>query len=169
MCMVAKAQTCHEQICFSAYKKASCIKCSMSHDMRKHEFYVKADQHHYFHYTDSTVPLLLTSENPSFQLSSQIVQTGWCLTWSETPKTVFPCCFSYMTYIKRKPPFLIGYLMTWRMYRQKSCACQMRSYEKTYFSGCKFCKKMFFLSFFKSNALIDCRPNMQQIFKFDLG
>ena len=47
----------------------------------------EADQRLCFCYTDSTIPLLHKSEISCLQPSSAVVQTGLCLTWSETPKT----------------------------------------------------------------------------------
>ena len=49
----------------------------------------EADQHLYFRYMDSTIPLLPKSEISSFYPSSVAVQAGLCQTWSETPKTGF--------------------------------------------------------------------------------
>ena len=49
----------------------------------------EADQRLCFRYTDSTIPLLSKSEISSFYPSSDVVQTGLCGTWSETPKTGF--------------------------------------------------------------------------------
>ena len=49
----------------------------------------EADQHLCFLYTDSAIPLLLKSEISSFKPSSVAALTGFCQTWSETPKTVF--------------------------------------------------------------------------------
>ena len=49
----------------------------------------KADQHLCFHYTDSTILLLLESEISIFQPASVTVQVGLCQTWSETPKSGF--------------------------------------------------------------------------------
>ena len=43
-----------------------------------------ADQHLFFRYTDSTIPLLPKSEISSFYPSSVTVQSGVCQTWSET-------------------------------------------------------------------------------------
>ena len=49
----------------------------------------EADQRLCFRYTDTTIPLLPTSEISSLYPSSVAVQPGLCRTWSETPKTVF--------------------------------------------------------------------------------
>ena len=49
----------------------------------------QADQHLCFRYTDSTIPLLPIYEISSILLSSVVVQSGLCRTWSETPKTGF--------------------------------------------------------------------------------
>ena len=49
----------------------------------------EADQRLYFHYKDSTIPLLPKSEISSLWPSSVAVQPGLCRTWSETPKTGF--------------------------------------------------------------------------------
>ena len=49
----------------------------------------EADQRLCFRYTDSTIPLLSKSEISSLMPSSVAVQTGLCLTRSETPKTGF--------------------------------------------------------------------------------
>ena len=49
----------------------------------------EADQRLCFRYTDSTIPLLPTSEISSLWPSSVAVQPGLCRTWSETPKTGF--------------------------------------------------------------------------------
>ena len=43
----------------------------------------------YFHYKDSTIPLLPKYEISSLWPSSVAVQPGLCRTWSETPKTDF--------------------------------------------------------------------------------
>ena len=48
-----------------------------------------ADQRLGFRYMDSTIPLLLKSEIPSFKPSSLTAKAGLCRTWSETPKTGF--------------------------------------------------------------------------------
>ena len=48
-----------------------------------------ADQHLYFCYIDSTIPLLPISESSSLQPSSVAVQPGLCRTWFETHKTGF--------------------------------------------------------------------------------
>ena len=50
----------------------------------------EADQRLCFHYSDSTVPLLLKSEISSFMLFSVLVQAGLCQTCSETTLLVFP-------------------------------------------------------------------------------
>ena len=50
----------------------------------------EADQRLCFHYTDSTIPLLLKSEISSFQPASVTVQPGLCRAWSETTLLVFP-------------------------------------------------------------------------------
>ena len=42
-----------------------------------------------FHYTDSTIYLLLKSEISRFYPASVAAQAGLCWTWSETPKTGF--------------------------------------------------------------------------------
>ena len=49
----------------------------------------EADQRLCFHYTDSTIPLLVRFEISSFWSSSETVQVGSCQTWSETPMTGF--------------------------------------------------------------------------------
>ena len=49
----------------------------------------EADQRLCFCFTDSTIPLLSTSEISSLSPSSAAVQPGLCGTWSETPKTGF--------------------------------------------------------------------------------
>ena len=49
----------------------------------------EADQHLCFRYSDSTIPLLPTSEISSLYISSVAVQPGLCQTWSETPKNGF--------------------------------------------------------------------------------
>ena len=49
----------------------------------------EADQRLCFRYTDSTIPLLPTSEISSLCPSSVTAQSGLCRTWSETPKTGF--------------------------------------------------------------------------------
>ena len=49
----------------------------------------KADQRLCFHYTDSTLFLLIKSEISSFYDASGTVHVGLCQTWSETPKTGF--------------------------------------------------------------------------------
>ena len=49
----------------------------------------EADQHLYFRYTDSTIPLLPKSKISRAQPSSVAAQPGLCPTWSETPKTRF--------------------------------------------------------------------------------
>ena len=49
----------------------------------------EADQRLFFHYTDSTIPLLPKSEISSLWPFSVVVQPGLCRTWSETPKTGF--------------------------------------------------------------------------------
>ena len=49
----------------------------------------EADQRLCFRYTDSTIPLLPTSEISNLLPSSVAVQPGLCGTWSETPKTGF--------------------------------------------------------------------------------
>ena len=51
--------------------------------------YREADQRLCFRYTDSTIPLLPTSEIASLWPSSVAVQTGLCRTWSDTLKTGF--------------------------------------------------------------------------------
>ena len=56
----------------------------------------EADQRLCFHYSDSTIPLLLTSEISSFYLFSESVQAGFCRTWSETTLLVFPRGGSYV-------------------------------------------------------------------------
>ena len=55
----------------------------------------KDDQRLCFRYSDSTMPLLLKSKISSFFTFSVAVQTGLCLTWSETPKTGFSCRGSF--------------------------------------------------------------------------
>ena len=70
--------------------------------MRKPAFYIcknkdadqlrgnrEANQRLCFHYTDSTIPLLPTSETSSLYSSSVAVQTSLCQTWSKTQKTSF--------------------------------------------------------------------------------
>ena len=59
--------------------------------------YREADQRLCFHYSDSTVPLLLKSEISRFWLFSVTVQVGLCRTWSETTLLVFPCGGSIMS------------------------------------------------------------------------
>ena len=49
----------------------------------------EADQRLCFRYSDSTIPLLPTSEISSLLPSSVVVQPGLCRTWWETPKTGF--------------------------------------------------------------------------------
>ena len=49
----------------------------------------EADQRLCFRYTDSTIPLLPTSEISSLYPSSVAVEPGLCRTSSETPKTGF--------------------------------------------------------------------------------
>ena len=49
----------------------------------------EADQRLCFRYTDSTITLLSKYELLSLLPSSVAVQSGLCLTWSETPKTGF--------------------------------------------------------------------------------
>ena len=49
----------------------------------------EADQRLCFHYTDSTLPLLLKSEISSFYPASVTVQTDLCRTCSETILLVF--------------------------------------------------------------------------------
>ena len=49
----------------------------------------EADQRLCFHYTDSTISLLLKCEISSFWPASVTVQVSLCQTWSETPKTSF--------------------------------------------------------------------------------
>ena len=49
----------------------------------------EADQHLGFRYTNSTIPLLPTSEISSHLPSSMTVQPGLCGTWPETPNTGF--------------------------------------------------------------------------------
>ena len=49
-----------------------------------------ADQHLRFRYTDSTIPLLLTTKFSSFYLISVTVHAGLCWPWSE-PQIVFSC------------------------------------------------------------------------------
>ena len=49
----------------------------------------EADQCLCFPYTDSTIPLLPTSEISSLQPSPVVVQPGLCQTWSETPEDRF--------------------------------------------------------------------------------
>ena len=51
----------------------------------------EADQHLCFLYTDSAIPLLFKSEISSFKPSSVAALTGFCQTWSETPKAVISC------------------------------------------------------------------------------
>ena len=93
----------------------------------------EADQRLCFRYTDSTIPLLSTSEISSLYPSSVAVQPGLCRTWSEIPKTGFlitrliffylgsketkvlislhgstadlHLCFSHMSLVVRKPVF----------------------------------------------------------------
>ena len=48
-----------------------------------------------FHFIDSTIPLLPTSEISNFKPSSVAVQHGLCWTWPETLKTGF-----LMTWLK---------------------------------------------------------------------
>ena len=55
----------------------------------------EADQRLCFRYSDSAIPLLLTSEISSFQLFSVLVQAGLCRTCSETTLLVFPRGGSY--------------------------------------------------------------------------
>ena len=67
---------------------------NMSRGVRKRAFRIcetdkDADQRLCFRYTDSTIPLLPTSEISSLKPSSVVVQPGLCRTWSETPKTGF--------------------------------------------------------------------------------
>ena len=56
----------------------------------------EADQRLCFRYSDSTIPLLLKSENSSFQPASVAVQAGLCWTCSETTLLVFPRGGSYL-------------------------------------------------------------------------
>ena len=46
----------------------------------------EADQHHCFHYTDSTILLLSKPKISSFKPSSVLVRLCLCQTWSETPE-----------------------------------------------------------------------------------
>ena len=57
----------------------------------------EADQRLCFHYTDSTLSLLLKSEISSFQPASALVQVSLCRTRSETTLLVFPRGGSYYT------------------------------------------------------------------------
>ena len=50
----------------------------------------EADQRLCFRYTDSTIPLLLKSENSSFYPASVTAQPDLCQTCSETTLLVFP-------------------------------------------------------------------------------
>ena len=49
----------------------------------------EADQRLCFRYIDSSIPLLSKSEVLSLYPSSVTVQSGFCRTWSEIPKTGF--------------------------------------------------------------------------------
>ena len=68
-------------------KPAFCICENKDADQLRSNY--AADQRLCFRYTDSTIPLLPTSEISSLKPSSVAVQTGLCRTWSETPKTGF--------------------------------------------------------------------------------
>ena len=68
-------------------KPAFCI-CE-NKDANQFRGYHEADQHLWFRYTDSTIPLLPKFEISSLQPSCVAVQPGLCRTWSETPKTGF--------------------------------------------------------------------------------
>ena len=64
----------------------------------------EADQRLCFHYSDSTIPLLLKSEISSSYLRSVLVQVGLCRTCSETTLLVFPrggSCITSNNYIIR--------------------------------------------------------------------
>ena len=58
----------------------------------------EADQHLCFRYSDSTIPLLLKSEIPSFLVFAVLVQAGLCRTCSETTLLVFPGGGSYVCF-----------------------------------------------------------------------
>ena len=62
--------------------------------------YREADQRLCFHYTGSTIPLLLKSEISSFYPASEAVQAGLRQTCSETTLLVFPRDGSYNNEIK---------------------------------------------------------------------
>ena len=49
----------------------------------------EADQRLCFRNPDSTIPLLPKYESSNLYLSSVMVESGLCGTWSETPKTGF--------------------------------------------------------------------------------
>ena len=49
----------------------------------------EANQCLYFHYLDSTIPLLSNSEISNLYPSPEAVQPGLCRTWSATTKTGF--------------------------------------------------------------------------------
>ena len=55
----------------------------------------EANQRLCFHYADSTIPLLPTSEISSLKPSSVAVHTGLCRTWSETRRQVYSQRSSY--------------------------------------------------------------------------
>ena len=70
----------------------------------------EADQRLCFHYTDSTVPLLLKSEISSFYPASVTVQVGLCQTCSETTLLVLPRGGSFVADISLVDNVLAGYL-----------------------------------------------------------
>ena len=68
----------------------------------------EADQRLCFHYSDSTIPLLLKFEISSFLLFSVTVQVGLCQTCSKTTLFVFPRGGSNMSLPIMKKDVLCG-------------------------------------------------------------
>ena len=76
----------------------------------------EADQLLCFRYSDSTVPLLLKSEIPIFQLSSVTVQPDLCQASSESTLLVFPRDVIHLRliYVRYQPMFLQS-LYSWSL------------------------------------------------------
>ena len=64
-----------------------------------------------FHCLDSIMSLVSKTQNlKPRKLAALAVQAGLCLTWLETPKTVFCLCEKHLSSVMRKPTF---WFLTW--------------------------------------------------------
>ena len=98
----------HNTPCYTIFVFPNSHEHILSRILRKREFCLcenkcadqlrsncKADQRLCFHYTDSTIPLLLKSKTSPFYPSSIAAQADLCQAYSESPKSVFSCRGSF--------------------------------------------------------------------------